>query len=278
MQYAVILRILGILLILFSFTMIPPLVISLAYDDGSLMSFVLAFLIILSIGLLFWLPVRNNKNDLRLRDGFIIVVLFWVGLGLTGSVPLLLSSFPDLSPTDAVFESISGLTPTGATIIIGNDSLPTSLLFYRHELQWLGGMGIIVLAVAILPMLGIGGMQLYRAETPGPVKDTKLTPRITETAKSLWYVYLTMTIACAASYFLAGMDVFDAVAHSFSTVSIGGFSTHDQSIGFFNNSAIEIIAIFFMILAGINFSIHFLSFRNKNFRPYLNDADFRAYL
>ena len=278
MQYAVILRILGILLILFSFTMIPPLVISLAYDDGSLMSFVLAFLIILSIGLLFWLPVRNNKNDLRLRDGFIIVVLFWVGLGLTGSVPLLLSSFPDLSPTDAIFESISGLTTTGATIIIGIDNLPKSILFYRHELQWLGGMGIIVLAVAILPMLGIGGMQLYRAETPGPVKDTKLTPRITETAKSLWYVYLTMTIACAASYFLAGMDVFDAVAHSFSTVSIGGFSTHDQSIGFFNNSAIEIIAIFFMILAGINFSIHFLSFRNKNFRPYLNDAEFRAYL
>ena len=247
--------------------MIPPLVISLAYDDGSLMSFVLAFLIILSIGLLLWLPVRNNKNDLRLRDGFIIVVLFWVGLGLTGSVPLLLSSFPDLSPTDAIFESISGLTTTGATIIIGIDNLPKSILFYRHELQWLGGMGIIVLAVAILPMLGIGGMQLYRAETPGPVKDTKLTPRITETAKSLWYVYLTMTIACAASYFLAGMDVFDAVAHSFSTVSIGGFSTHDQSIGFFNNSAIEIIAIFFMILAGINFSIHFLSFRNKNFSP-----------
>ena len=152
MQYAVILRILGILLILFSFTMIPPLVISLAYDDGSLMSFVLAFLIILSIGLLFWLPVRNNKNDLRLRDGFIIVVLFWVGLGLTGSVPLLLSSFPDLSPTDAVFESISGLTTTGATIIIGIDNLPKSILFYRHELQWLGGMGIIVLAVAILPL------------------------------------------------------------------------------------------------------------------------------
>ena len=278
MQLAVILRILGILLSLFSLTMIPPLVISLFTKDGSATPFILAFVIILFIGLLFWLPVKNFKNDLRLRDGFFVVVLFWVGLGLTGSIPLLLSNVPDLSITDAIFESISGLTTTGATIIIGIDNLPKSILFYRQELQWLGGMGIIVLAVAILPMLGIGGMQLYRAETPGPVKDTKLTPRITETAKSLWYVYLTMTIACAFSYFLAGMGVFDAVAHSFSTVSIGGFSTHDQSIGYFNNSSIESVAIFFMLASGINFSLHFLSFQNINIKPYLNDAELHAYL
>ena len=278
MQLAVILRILGILLSLFSLTMIPPLVISLFTKDGSATPFILAFVIILFIGLLFWLPVKNFKNDLRLRDGFFVVVLFWVGLGLTGSIPLLLSNVPDLSITDAIFESISGLTTTGATIIIGIDNLPKSILFYRQELQWLGGMGIIVLAVAILPMLGIGGMQLYRAETPGPVKDTKLTPRITETAKSLWYVYLTMTIACAFSYFLAGMGFFDAIAHSFSTVSIGGFSTHDQSIGYFNNSSIESVAIFFMLASGINFSLHFLSFRNINIKPYLNDAELHAYL
>ena len=278
MQLAVILRILGILLSLFSLTMIPPLVISLFTKDGSATPFILAFVIILFIGLLFWLPVKNFKNDLRLRDGFFVVVLFWVGLGLAGSIPLLLSNVPDLSITDAIFESISGLTTTGATIIIGIDNLPKSILFYRQELQWLGGMGIIVLAVAILPMLGIGGMQLYRAETPGPVKDTKLTPRITETAKSLWYVYLTMTIACAFSYFLAGMGFFDAIAHSFSTVSIGGFSTHDQSIGYFNNSSIESVAIFFMLASGINFSLHFLSFRNINIKPYLNDAELRAYL
>ena len=278
MQLAVILRILGILLSLFSLTMIPPLVISLFTKDGSATPFILAFIIILFIGLLFWLPVKNFKNDLRLRDGFFVVVLFWVGLGLAGSIPLLLSNVPDLSITDAIFESISGLTTTGATIIIGIDNLPKSILFYRQELQWLGGMGIIVLAVAILPMLGIGGMQLYRAETPGPVKDTKLTPRITETAKSLWYVYLTMTIACAFSYFLAGMGFFDAIAHSFSTVSIGGFSTHDQSIGYFNNSSIESVAIFFMLASGINFSLHFLSFRNINIKPYLNDAELHAYL
>jgi len=278
MQLAVIFRILGILLSLFSLTMIPPLVISLFTKDGSATPFILAFVIILFIGLLFWLPVKNFKNDLRLRDGFFVVVLFWVGLGLTGSIPLLLSNVPDLSITDAIFESISGLTTTGATIIVGIDNLPKSILFYRQELQWLGGMGIIVLAVAILPMLGIGGMQLYRAETPGPVKDTKLTPRITETAKSLWYVYLTMTIACAFSYFLAGMGFFDAIAHSFSTVSIGGFSTHDQSIGYFNNSSIESVAIFFMLASGINFSLHFLSFRNINIKPYLNDAELHAYL
>ena len=278
MQLAVILRILGILLSLFSLTMVPPLVISLFTKDGSATPFILAFVIILFIGLLFWLPVKNFKNDLRLRDGFFVVVLFWVGLGLTGSIPLLLSNVPDLSITDAIFESISGLTTTGATIIVGIDNLPKSILFYRQELQWLGGMGIIVLAVAILPMLGIGGMQLYRAETPGPVKDTKLTPRITETAKSLWYVYLTMTIACAFSYFLAGMGFFDAIAHSFSTVSIGGFSTHDQSIGYFNNSSIESVAIFFMLASGINFSLHFLSFQNINIKPYLNDAELHAYL
>ncbi|MAJ90819.1 MAG: potassium transporter [Legionellales bacterium] len=278
MQHAVILRILGILLILFSFTMIPPIIISLIYNDGSLLSFILAFFIILSIGSLLWFPVKDNKNDLRLRDGFFVVVLFWVGLGVTGSIPLLLSDTPDLTLTNAIFESISGLTTTGATIIVGIDNLPKSVLFYRQELQWLGGMGIIVLAVAILPMLGIGGMQLYRAETPGPVKDTKLTPRITETAKSLWYIYLTMTIVCAILYFIAGMDIFDAIAHSFSTVSIGGFSTHDQSIGYFDNGLIETVAIFFMLIAGINFSLHFLSFRNINVKSYLHDAELRAYI
>lgn len=278
MQHAVILRILGILLILFSFTMIPPIIISLIYNDGSLLPFILAFFIILSIGSLLWFPVKDNKNDLRLRDGFFVVVLFWVGLGVTGSIPLLLSDTPDLTLTNAIFESISGLTTTGATIIVGIDNLPKSVLFYRQELQWLGGMGIIVLAVAILPMLGIGGMQLYRAETPGPVKDTKLTPRITETAKSLWYIYLTMTIVCAILYFIAGMDIFDAIAHSFSTVSIGGFSTHDQSIGYFDNGLIETVAIFFMLIAGINFSLHFLSFRNINVKSYLHDAELRAYI
>lgn len=258
--------------------MFPPLIISLFSSDGTTGPFFSAFALILSIGLLLWFPVRNIKDELRLRDGFVVVVLFWVGLGITGSVPLILSDTPDLSITDAIFESISGLTTTGATIIVGIDYLPKSILFYRQELQWLGGMGIIVLAVAILPMLGIGGMQLYRAETPGPVKDTKLTPRITETAKALWYVYLGMTIACAVAYKLAGMNLFDAITHSFSTVSIGGFSTHDASIGYFNSPMIEAVAVFFMLLAGINFSLHFMAWRHANIKPYWYDAELRTYL
>lgn len=277
MQFAVIQRILGILLSLFSFTMFPPLIISFVTSDIDTIPFLTAFALILSIGLILWLPVKNIKNELRLRDGFIVVVLFWVGLGLAGSVPLILAEAPKLSVTDAVFESISGLTTTGATIIVGIDSLPKSFLFYRQELQWLGGMGIIVLAVAILPMLGIGGMQLYRAETPGPVKDTKLTPRITETAKALWYIYLTMTILCALAYWLAGMSVFDAITHSFSTVSIGGFSTHDASMGYFQSGLIETVSVFFMLIAGINFSLHFISWRHASLKPYWYDPELRAY-
>jgi len=183
-----------------------------------------------------------------------------------------------MSKTDAIFESISALTTTGATVITGIDYLPKSILFYRQELQWLGGMGIIVLAVAILPMLGIGGMQLYRAETPGPVKDTKLTPRITETAKALWYLYLFFTIACAVSYWLAGMNAFDAISHSFSTVSIGGFSTHDLSIGYFDSPLIDAVAVFFMLIAGINFTLHFLFWRSMNLDVYWQDPEFKAYL
>jgi trk/ktr system potassium uptake protein len=278
MQLAVIQRILGILLSLFSLTMFPPLAISIITSDGMTVPFFSAFALILSLGLALWIPVRNINNELRLRDGFVVVVLFWVGLGLSGSIPFILSETPDLSVTDAIFESISGLTTTGATIITGIDILPKSILFYRQELQWLGGMGIIVLAVAILPMLGIGGMQLYRAETPGPVKDTKLTPRITETAKALWYVYLSITIACAVAYWLAGMTLFDAVAHSFSTVSIGGFSTHDASMGYFDSGSIEAVAIFFMFFSGINFSLHFIAWRHTSIKPYWYDAELRTYL
>jgi len=206
-----------------------------------------------------------------------VVVVLWVVLGLAGSIPLLLSEHPAISFTDAVFESLSAVTTTGATVITGLDELPHAILFYRQQLQWMGGMGIIVLAVAILPMLGIGGMQLYRAETPGPMKDTKLTPRITETAKALWYIYLGLTVACAIGYWLAGMEVFDAVAHSFSTVAIGGFSTHDASMGYFDSAAVEAVAVIFMLLAGINFALHFLSWRSLSVKPYLFDSEVQAY-
>ena len=233
---------------LFSITMLPPIVVSLIYNDGQLTPFVDAFGLILCVGLLVWFPVRNKKEDLRVRDGFVITVLFWLVLSLSGSIPLYVSDNPSMSFVDAYFESLSGLTTTGATVITGIDDLPKSILWYRQQLQWLGGMGIIVLAVAILPILGVGGSQLYRAETPGPIKDSKLTPRIKETAKLLWLIYFGFTVVCAVAYKLAGMNWFDAIGHSFSTVAIGGFSTHDESIGYFNSHAIESVAIVFMLL------------------------------
>jgi trk system potassium uptake protein TrkH len=235
-------------------------------------------LIVLLLGFLMWAPAHSHKEDLRVRDGFLIVVLFWFVLGLAGAVPFVVADNPVMSVTDAVFESFSGLTTTGATVITGLDELPESILYYRQQLQWLGGMGIIVLAVAIMPMLGVGGMQLYRAETPGPHKDAKLTPRIAETAKALWYIYAGLTIACGVSYWMAGMSGFDAIGHSFSTVAIGGFSTHDTSIGYFQSSTIELIAVVFMLLAGMNFALHFIAWRSLSLRPYLRDSEVKAYL
>jgi len=247
-------------------------------QDGSTLPFVISYLITLAAGLLFWWPVRRQRNEPRLRDGFLIVVLFWLVLAGFGAIPFLLSVDPAMTLPDAVFESMSGLTTTGATVLTGLDNLPISLLYYRQQLQWLGGMGIIVLAVAVMPMLGIGGMQLYRAEVPGPVKDKKLTPRIKETAKALWYIYLGLTVACALAYWLAGMSAFDAIGHSFSTVAIGGFSTHDQSIGFFDSPVISGIAVVFMIVAGINFALHFSVLRARQLLTYLKDPEVRVFL
>ena len=277
MNPAIILRLIGQLLMLFSITLLPPVVIDIFYGEDAGQAFFYSYLLLLATGFVLWLPVRTRKAELRLRDGFVVVVMFWTVLGVAGSLPFLLYEPLTVSVSDAVFESISGLTTTGATTFIGLDELPHSILFYRQELQWLGGMGIIVLAVAVMPMLGIGGMQLYRAEAPGPVKDSKLTPRIAETAKALWYIYLGLTIACALSYWFAGMDLFDAICHSFSTVAIGGFSTHDTSIGYFDSAAIEMVAIVFMFLGGINFALHFTGMRAFNIMHYLKDAELRMY-
>jgi trk system potassium uptake protein TrkH len=277
MNWTVAQRILGLLLMMFSVTMLPPALLGFYYGQSAL-PFIESFGLILLAGTLFWYPVRNKRKDLRLRDGFLVVASFWTVLGLAGALPLYIADVPSMSFTDAVFESMSGLTTTGATVLTGLDTLPRSILFYRQQLQWFGGMGIIVLAVAVLPMLGVGGMQLYRAETPGPVKDTKLTPRITETAKALWYVYLGFTVACAGSYWVAGMTPFDAICHAFSTVAIGGFSTHDLSIGYFGSTAIDLVAIVFMILAGVNFSLHFFAWKNVSISHYRHDPEFRAYI
>jgi trk system potassium uptake protein TrkH len=277
MNWTVVQRILGLLLMLFSLTMLPPIGFSLYYNDHSWLPFVEGFGITFAAGFICWLPVHRSKKDLRLRDGFLVVASFWTVLGTAGAAPLYFADAVTLSFTDAVFESMSGLTTTGATVLTGLDEMPLSILYYRQQLQWLGGMGIIVLAVAVLPMLGVGGMQLYRAETPGPVKDTKLTPRITETAKALWYVYLAFTISCMLGYRLAGMGWFDALCHAFSTVAIGGFSTHDASIAYFDSAAIDLVAVFFMFVAGINFSLHFFAWRYVSIKHYLQDQEFRAY-
>lgn len=278
MKLSAVQRVLGLLLMIFSLSMLPPVFVSLIYDEDLAWLFWAAFGLIFGLGLLIFLPVAWTREPLRVRDGFLVVVLFWTVLGVAGALPFWLAPDPGLSIVDAVFESISGLTTTGATVIIGLDQLPRSILFYRQELQWLGGMGIIVLAVAVLPMLGVGGMQLFRAEVPGPMKDSKLTPRITETAKALWYIYLWMTATCGLAYWWAGMTPFDAIGHAFSTVAIGGFSTHDQSIGYFNNPAIELIAVAFMTLAGMNFNLHFVVLRRQDLRIYLQDSELRLYL
>lgn len=278
MNFAVTLRILGILLTLFSLTQLPPILVSLYYGDGLEVPFLIAFGILFSAGLLLWFSAFEARSELRIRDGFLVVSLFWILLGALGCIPFMLVSETSLSLTDAVFESVSGLTTTGSTVLEGLDNLPRSLLYYRQQLQWLGGLGIIAIALAVLPMLGIGGMQLYRAEAPGAVKDDKLLPRITETARALLYIYLSLTLACALAYLLAGMSLFDAIAHSFSTVSIGGFSTHDASIGFYESPLVDLVAIVFMLICGMNFALHFLAWQHRSLRHYLQDPELRFYL
>ncbi|MCL9782935.1 TrkH family potassium uptake protein [Vibrio sp. S4M6] len=279
MQIRSIIRIVGLLLALFSITMLAPALVALIYRDGAGVSFVTTFFVLLACGAFFWFPNRRYKQELQSRDGFLIVVLFWTVLGSAGALPFLISDNPNVSVTDAFFESFSALTTTGATVLTGLDHLPKAILFYRQILQWFGGMGIIVLAVAILPVLGIGGMQLYRAEIPGPVKDRKMTPRIAETAKALWYIYLSLTIACALAYWFAGMTPFDAICHSFSTIAIGGFSTHDASIGYFDSETINLIAVVFLLISACNYSLHFAAVASGGVHPryYFRDPEFRAF-
>lgn len=278
MHASITVKILGLLLMFFSvLANLPPLFVSLIYSDGMVLPFLHSMLSLFILGFIMWATTARTRKDLSTRDGFLVVTLFWAVLGTAGCLPFLLSDQVTLSVTDAVFESLSGLTTTGATVISGLETLPKSILFYRQQLQWLGGMGIIVLAVALLPMLGIGGMQLYRAESPGPVKDNKLVPRLAETAKALWYIYLSLTVICALAYWLVGMDLFDAISHSFTTVAIGGFSTYDASLGHFDNPAIEMIAIVFMFIAGVNFALHFAAWRNRSLRSYFDDPEFKFY-
>ncbi len=269
--------VMGLLLTLFSAAYVGPLITSLLYHDGTLADFAVASAVNLGAGLALWLATRRFQGDLRPADGYLLVVLAWTGTAASATVPLLLV-VEGLSFTDAYLETMSGLTTTGATALTDLDALPKSINLWRHLLNWLGGMGIIVLAVAILPLLGVGGRQLYRAEIPGPVKEIGLAPRITEVAKKLWYIYAGLTAACIVALWLAGMTWFDAICHAFAAVSLGGFSTHDASIGFFDSALIELVLIAFMLLAAMNFATHFLAWRDKSLRPYRRDPEAPAVL
>jgi len=274
MNFKPLLNLFSILVILFSFSFIFPIIVSLIYKDAAITIFIKTFLIVFVIGFIGWLISRKHNEDLNQKDGFLIITLFWLVLSVAGSIPFVLSG---MSYMDAFFEAMSGITTTGATVISNLQSLPESMLLYRQLLQWMGGMGLIVLAIAVMPLLGIGGGQLYKTEIPGAMNDQKLTPRIKETAQALWLLYLVLTILCAFFYFLAGMSAFDAIAHSLSTVSIGGFSTYDQSIGHFNNGLIEAVCMVFMLLSALSFALHYAAFYMKRPLKYFYDPELRFF-
>ncbi len=259
----------------FSLSFVIPMAISLIFDDSALNIFIITFAIIFSLGLFGWLVSRDAGDDLSQKDGFIIITFFWVVLSIAGSIPFILIGMPLV---DAFFESMSGITTTGATVISNLSDLPESVLFYRQLLQWMGGMGLIVLAIAVMPLLGIGGGQIYKTEIPGAMNDQKLTPRIKETAQALWLIYLFLTVFCALFYYFAGMNGFDAVSHSLSTVSIGGFSTHNESIGYYNNGLIEAVCIAFMLLSALSFTLHYFAIYMKKPLKYFHDPELRFFI
>jgi trk system potassium uptake protein TrkH len=276
-KYLSLVRVFGLMLMVFSTTYTMPIMTSLIFHDGTAKLFCEEMLLTLLVGFLLWKFTRRHQRELKAKEGFLLVVLTWLGMAAFATFPLI-SYLKDLSFTDAYFETMSGLSTTGATVLVGLDQLPPAINLWRHELNWLGGMGIIVLAVAILPVLGVGGRQLLMAETPGPMKDSKLTPRITETAKNLWLVYTGITIACILSLQQAGMNWLDAICHSFAAMGLGGFSTHDASVGYFNSPAIEVVLIIFMLLAGMNFASHFLAIHTKSLTPYKQDIEAAPFL
>lgn len=277
LRIAPVVNVYSTLVMIFSLTMAAPLIVAYIEGDVALVNYYQAIVITFVAGVLMRVSTMHRKRELQARDGFLLVFLVWTILPAFATLPLMLY-LPDLSFTDAYFETVSGITTTGSTVLDNIDALPYSINFWRCELVWLGGMGLIVLAVAILPLLGVGGMQLYKAETPGPMKESKLTPRITETAKGLWLVYAGITVACIVAYRIAGMTWFDAITHAFTTMGLGGFSTHDAGYAFFNSPLIEGVTIFFMLVAAINFATHFQAFRERSLRPYRVDPEAKAFL
>jgi trk/ktr system potassium uptake protein len=268
-------HVLGLVLAIFGVAYVLPVGCSIITGDGLWLQFIMAAAINTGVGLAIALATLKFRRELKPRDGFLLVTLVWVLMSASATIPLLLA-LPQLSFTRAFFETMSGLTTTGSTVLTDLEHLPRSLVFWRASLQWFGGLGIIVMALAVLPLLGVGGMQLYKAEAPGPIKDEKLAPRITETAKSLWLVYATLTGVGIISLRICGMSWFDAICHSFSVVGLGGFSTHDDNIAHFKSPAIEFVLIVLMFVASLNFARHFVALRRLSLQTYTRDPEFKA--
>ncbi|NMG50406.1 TrkH family potassium uptake protein [Azoarcus communis] len=263
---------LGLIIVIFGLLMLFPLSVSIWLDDGATLAYDQAIVITLVAGAALWMGTRGRRRDLRVHDGFLLVASTWVVLPVFGALPLL-SYLPDLSVVDAYFEAVSGLTATGATVLSGLDDLPTSINLWRTFMHWIGGMGVIVLVVAILPLLGIGGRQLFKAEVPTPMKESSLTPRIAETAKGLWLTYILLTLGCGFSLWYVGMEPWDAVIHAFSVAGLGGFSNKDASLGHFHNLQVELVVIVFALASALNFATHYLALSRRSIRPYLNDPE-----
>ena len=270
-----ILKLFSILVLLFSLSFIFPIIVSLVFDDGAAGLFLKTLLSIVFISLIGLYITKDIKSNLSQKDGFVIIVMFWIVLSLAGSIPFYLSG---MSPINAIFESMSGITTTGATVISNLSDLPESILFYRQLLQWMGGMGLIVLAIAVMPLLGIGGGQIYKTEVPGAMGEQRLTPRIKETAQALWLIYFGLTCACGILYYLNGMTVFEAISHSMSTVAIGGFSIYNESIGYFNSISIELICICFMLLSAFSFALHYFALYKKKPFKYIFDPELKFFM
>jgi len=270
-----IINVLGLMTCVFAVTFIAPLVCSVIMQDGLWTHYIAASGANLVVGAALVVLTRTEKRELKSRDGFLLVTLCWLLMSLSASIPFL-TIIQGISFTDAYFEALSGLTTTGSTVLTGLDKLPPSINLWRHALHWFGGIGIIVLAVAVLPFLGVGGMSLYKAETPGPIKDEKLTPRITGTARVVWISYLGITAIGILALKIVGMSWFDAVCHAFSAMGLGGFSTRDSSVGYFNSGLIEFVLIVLMVVASLNFAKHFIALRDKTIAPYLKDPEVRA--
>jgi trk system potassium uptake protein TrkH len=272
-----ILRVFGAVTALASLIIMPSLLLAMLWNESTVTPFLEAMAVPLLLGSALWFLFRDSRYELRLRDGFLVTGGIWIIAGLVTAIPFYMA-LPSLSFTNAVFESVSGLTTTGATMLVGLDTMPKSLLFFRASLNFFGGMGIVILAVAVLPMLKIGGMQLFKAESTGPVKDNKLTPRIAETARTLWMVYLGLNVLCALAYWFGGMSIFDAVTHALATIATGGFSTHDSGFGYWNNGMINSIAVVFMLLGGMSFSMHWYAWRAATISHYQASSELRTYI